>query len=178
MVKHVTFFHGGGTEADYEADAKLVDSLQLKLGPGYLIRYPLLPNDGTSDLGRRKQISAEISASHDDVIVVGHSLGASMVLACLSEMKIDKKVAAIFLLATPFWSGDEDWVEAFKLQPDFANNLSENTPYIYHGRDYDSAIHQLSVIEAKRWLIPRDSVGGNHSATISQLSPRPKALLI
>src|SRR3989337_302397 len=102
MVKHLIFFHGGGSEEDYEADAKLVASLKLQLGSGYSVHYPLLPDNGTPDLGRRKQISSEISASEDNVILVGHSLGASMLLACLSEMEIKKKIAGIFLLATPF----------------------------------------------------------------------------
>ena len=136
MAKHLIFFHGGGSEEDYEADAKLVASLKLELGSGYSIHHPLLPNDGTPDLGRRKQIPHEISASEDNVILVGHSLGASMLLACLSEVKIRKKIAGIFLLATPFWKGDEDWVEAFKLKPDFAKQLDKKIPlYFYHCRD-------------------------------------------
>jgi pimeloyl-ACP methyl ester carboxylesterase len=136
MVKYLIFFHGGGSEEDYEADAKLVASLKLKLGSGYSVHYPLLPNDGTPDFGRRKQISYAISAANDNVILVGHSLGASMLLACLAEIKIRKKIAGIFLLATPFWSGNEDWVEAFKLQPNFAKRLDQKTPlYFYHCRD-------------------------------------------
>ena len=37
MVKHLIFFHRGGSEEDYEADAKLVASLKLKLGSGYSV---------------------------------------------------------------------------------------------------------------------------------------------
>ena len=138
MVKHLIFFHGGGSEEDYEADAKLVASLKLKLGSEYSVHYPLLTDDGTPDLGRRNQISHEISASEDNVILVGHSLGASMLLACLSEIRIRKKIAGIFLLATPFWNGDEDWVEPFQLRPNFATKLDKSTPlYFYQCRDDD-----------------------------------------
>jgi hypothetical protein len=70
MVKYLIFFHGGGSEEDYEADAKLVSSLKLTLGAEYSVHYPLLPNDGTPDLGRRKQISQEISSSEDNIILV------------------------------------------------------------------------------------------------------------
>jgi uncharacterized protein len=136
MTKQIIFFHGGDSEGDYEADAKLVDSLKAKLGSGYSIHYPLLVNDGTPDLGRRKQISHEISVSADNVILVGHSFGGSMLLACLSELKITKKIAGVFLLAPPFWQGDEDWVQAFKLQPDFAKRLNKKIPlHFYHCRD-------------------------------------------
>ncbi|MBA4058646.1 MAG: alpha/beta hydrolase [Marivirga sp.] len=136
MAKQVIFFHGGDSEADYEADMKLVDSLKAKLGSGYSIHYPLLVNDGTPDLGRRKQISHEISVSADNVILVGHSFGGSMLLACLSELKITKKIAAVFLLAPPFWQGNEDWVQPFKLQADFAKHLNKKIPlHFYHCRD-------------------------------------------
>jgi uncharacterized protein len=138
MTKQLIFFHGGSADEDYAADAKLVASLKLKLGAGYSIHYPLLSNDGTPDLGRRRQISHEISASEDNVILVGHSFGASMLLACLSEIKFQKKIAGVFLLAPPFWKGDEDWVQAFKLLPNFAQQLDKNIPlYFYHCLDDD-----------------------------------------
>jgi predicted alpha/beta hydrolase family esterase len=136
MGKHLVFFQGGGSDEDHEADGKLVASLKSKLGSGYSVHYPLLPNDGTPDLGRRTQIGYEISVGEDNVILVAHSLGASMLLACLSETEVTKKIAGIFLLATPFWSGDEDWVKAFKLQPGFAKHLDKKIPLnLYHCRD-------------------------------------------
>jgi predicted alpha/beta hydrolase family esterase len=165
MTKHLIFFHGGGSEEDYEADSKLVTSLKLKLGSEYSVHYPLLPNNGTPDLGRRKQISQEISASEDNVILVGHSLGASMLLACLSEIKIRKQIAGIFLLATPFWKGDEDWVEAFKLQPDFAKQLDQKIPlFFYHCRDDEEIpFDHLSIYKQQLpWASFREiSVGGH-----------------
>ena len=165
MVKNLIFFHGGGSEEDYEADGKLVSSLKSKLGSGYSVQYPLLPDNGTPDLGRRKQISHEIFASEDNVILVGHSLGASMLLACLSEIKIRKKIAGIFLLATPFWNGNEDWVEAFKLQRDFAKQLDKNTPlFFYHCRDDEEVpFGQLAVYKQQLpWASFREiSVGGH-----------------
>lgn len=165
MAKHLIFFHGGGSEEDYEADAKLVVSLKLKLCVGFSIHYPLLPNDGAPDLGRRKQISHEISSSEDNVILVGHSLGASMLLACLSEIPIRKKIAGIFLLATPFWSGNEDWVEAFKMQPDFATRLDRKTPlYFYHCHDDEEVPfgHLAIYRQQLPWASFREiSVGGH-----------------
>jgi predicted alpha/beta hydrolase family esterase len=165
MAKHLIFFHGGGSEEDYEADAKLVASLKLKLGAEYSVHYPLLPNDGTPDLGRRKQISDEISASEDNAILVGHSLGASMLLACLSEIRVTKKIAGIFLLATPFWSGNEEWVEAFKLQPGFAKQLDKKTPlHFYHCRDDEEVpFGQMAIYKQQLpWASFREiSVGGH-----------------
>ena len=164
MVRHLIFFHGG-SEEDYEADAKLVASLKLKLGSGYSVHYPLLPNDGTPDFGRRKQISHEISASEENVILVGHSLGASMLLVCLSESKIRKNIAGIFLLATPFWKGNEDWVEAFKLKPDFAKQLDKKIPlFFYHCHDDDEVpFGHLAVYKQQLpWASFREIPVGGH----------------
>ncbi|SKB71105.1 alpha/beta fold hydrolase [Dyadobacter psychrophilus] len=133
MQKQITFFHGGGSQEDYSADEKLVASLRRELGSEYTVHYPFLPNDGSPDLGRREQIGRAILSGENGVILVGHSLGASMLLAYLSENAITKNIGGIFLLAAPFWQGDEDWVEAFKLRPDFAGNIDKKIPlFFYH----------------------------------------------
>ncbi|MCF2489251.1 alpha/beta hydrolase [Dyadobacter sp. CY347] len=136
MANQVIFFHGGGSREDFQADQKLVESLENALGPDYVVHYPFLPNDGTPDLGRRRQISQAILGSEEGVILVAHSLGASMLLASLSEFEIKHQIAGIFLIATPFWEGSEDWVEPFKLRPDFAEKLDQKVPlFFYHCRD-------------------------------------------
>ena len=165
MEKQIIFFHGGGSREDYDADEKLVASLKLKLGPGYSVHYPFLPDTGSPDLGRRGQISHEISTGADNIILVGHSLGASMLLACLSETEIKKNIEGIFLLATPFWHGDDDWVEAFKLQPDFAKRINKKTPlFFYHCRDDKEApFDHLAVYKQELpWASFREIPAGGH----------------
>jgi predicted alpha/beta hydrolase family esterase len=165
MVKNIIFFHGGAAEADYEADAKLVSSLKLNLDVGYSVHYPFLPNKGTPDLGRREQINNEISAGLDGVILVAHSLGASMLLACFSEFKITKEIAGIFLIATPFWEGDEAWVKAFKLQQDFAEKLDKNIPlFFYHCRDDEEVpFSHMDIYKRKLpWATFREIAVGGH----------------
>jgi pimeloyl-ACP methyl ester carboxylesterase len=165
MKKTVIFFHGGGSREDYDADEKLVASLKINLGPDYLVHYPFLPDDGSRDLGRREQITHEILASQEGVILAGHSLGASMLLACLSEREINKKIGGIFLLATPFWSGTEDWVEAFKLRPDFAARIDTKTPlYFYHCKD-DEVVpfdHLAIYKQELPWARFRETLSGGH----------------
>ena len=136
MANRVTFFHGGGSQEDYDADEKLVASLKSELGAGYTVHYPFLPDNGSPDLGRREQIIHEISVGGENVVLVGHSLGASMLLACISEFEVKNKIKGIFLIATPFWQGEDDWVEAFKLQPDFAEKVNTEIPlFFYHCQD-------------------------------------------
>jgi predicted alpha/beta hydrolase family esterase len=136
MNMHVLFIQGGGGEEDYAADAKLVASLHEGLGKSYLIHYPLLPDESEPDFGRKKQIGKEISLIKGEIILVAHSLGASMLLKYLSEIRIRKKIAGIFLISTPFWSGEQDWIQGLKLQKDFASKLPKNVPiFLYHSKD-------------------------------------------
>ena len=136
MNQHVLFIQGGGGKEDYEADAKLVTSLREALGKPYTVHYPHLANESSPDFGRVKQIGKEISLIHGEVILVGHSLGASMLLKYFSEKETKKKIIGIFLISTPFWSGNEEWKKGLKLHEDFPDKLPKNVPiFLYHCRD-------------------------------------------
>lgn len=67
---------------------------------------------------------------------MAHSLGASLLLKYLSETQVRKTIAGIFLIATPFWSGNEAWKQGLKLQANFGEKLPKNTPiFRYHCMD-------------------------------------------
>lgn len=135
MISEVLFIQGGG-EGGYEADAALVASLQAALGNTYVVDYPRIQtHEALPDFGWPKQIGELIQAKHDHVMLVAHSLGASMCLKYLLENNVEKVMAGIFLLATPFWSGTEDWVTGLKLKDDFAEALPKVPVYLYHCRD-------------------------------------------
>ncbi|MGV3527273.1 MAG: alpha/beta hydrolase [Flavisolibacter sp.] len=109
MKKHTLFIQGGG-ENGYEADKALVRSLQENLGKEYQVDYPRFESDETcADFGWIKQIREVINRMNDDLILVAHSFGASMTLKYLSENYTATKIQGVFLLATPFWSGNEEW---------------------------------------------------------------------
>lgn len=165
MKHQVLFFHGGAGQEDYEADAKLVDSLSSKLGAKYSIQYSQLPKEDAPDFGRRKQIGDAISLHDEGVILIGHSLGASMLLAYLSENKIEKKIEGIFLLATPFWNGDEDWVKPLKLRSDFATRLNQEIPlFFYHCRNDEEVpfTHFAMYRKSVPWASFREVAAGGH----------------
>jgi hypothetical protein len=138
IKQQVLFVHGGG-DGGYEADTKLVTSLQKALGPDYDIDYSeIYFDESASDFGWTQQIEEKMAGSKDDVILVGHSFGASMILKCLSENSGHKKMKGIFLIAPPFWSGNEEWKQGIKLQKDFADKLANQTPiFFYHCKDDD-----------------------------------------
>lgn len=136
MEKYVLFIQGGG-DGGYEADAMLVASLQAALGAAYKVHYPRMHTDeALPDFGWVQQINDEIVAVNGGVILVGHSLGASLLLKALSENQVHKMITGIFLVSTPFWSGDEEWKEGLKLREGFADQLPEAVPiFFYQSRD-------------------------------------------
>jgi predicted alpha/beta hydrolase family esterase len=136
MKKQLLFIQGGGDNG-YEADAALVDSLSQALGDAYEVTYPRLwADESASDFGWPGQIGEKISDIKGDVILVAHSVGASLLLKYLSEVKVSKKISGIFLLATPYWAGEEDWKKGLKLEEDFADKLPEGVPiFLYHSID-------------------------------------------
>jgi predicted alpha/beta hydrolase family esterase len=72
-------------------------------------------------------------------ILIGHSLGGSFLLKYLSEEKIERAIAGIFLLAIPYWGGDGwryEGYESIALRKDFASKLPRGAPiFLYHSRD-------------------------------------------
>jgi uncharacterized protein len=165
MNQHVLFIQGGAGKEDYEADAKLVTSLQETLGKRYMVNYPLLTNESSPDFGRTKQISKEISKIKDRIILVGHSLGASTLLKYLSENEVKKNIAGIFLISTPFWGGDEDWKQGLKLREDFPDKLPKNVPiFLYHCRDDEEVPFEHLSIYARKLpqATVREIASGGH----------------
>lgn len=136
MSRQVLFIQGGG-DSGYEADKALVVSLQNALGKGYVVHYPIINTDETApDFGWVDQIGGHIAAAKESIILVGHSFGASMIIKYLSEHITEKKMAGIFLMATPFWNGNEKWKEGLKLSATFAEKLNKEIPiFFYHCRD-------------------------------------------
>lgn len=127
MKKQILFIQSGGKNG-YETDKSLVASLQKEIGTDYNIQYPELEsNESLPDFGWTEQISKQIAEMKGAFFLVGHSLGASMILKYLTEKTVNKNIKAIFLAATPFWSGNEDWKQGLKLK----ENLSINYLIIF-----------------------------------------------
>lgn len=154
MSKNVLFIHGAG-DGGYDADAILATSLQNDLGKDYEVHFPKMSQDETeSFFGSQwpKQIGKEISSIKGEVILVGHSLGASMLLKYLSENRIRKQIAGVFLAAPPFWSGDDDWVKPLKLREDFYHHLPKDVPIFFYQCNDDEEVPSSHFERYKRDL--------------------------
>ncbi|NLE52993.1 MAG: hypothetical protein GX613_16470 [Chloroflexi bacterium] len=139
MTKHVLFIQGAG-EGAYEDDKALAASLQDALGPEYEIHYPAMLNeeDAPYELWKQ-QIETELGAMPEPVMLVGHSVGASVVIKGVGEMGIEKPIAGIFLIAGPFWGGDGWRYEGYE-ELELPEGISARLPkgasiFLYHCRD-------------------------------------------
>jgi uncharacterized protein len=137
VTHQILFIQGGGARA-YEADQQLVVSLRRALGTAYELLYPKMPHESEPDYRNWKtQIGKKLGHLKNGAILVGHSLGGSFLLKYLSDEKVEKAIAGIFLIATPYWGGD-GWrlgYEAVSLPKDFPSKLPSGTPiFFYHSR--------------------------------------------
>jgi thioesterase domain-containing protein len=95
MKKQVLFIHGAG-EGAYEADKKLAASLQQSLGPAYEVHCPAMPDEENAPYEQWKQhIGQEIATMQGPIMLVGHSVGASVLIKCMSEIEVQQPVAAV-----------------------------------------------------------------------------------
>ncbi len=157
-VIDVLFIQGGSTGA-YDADRPLADSLRDELGAGFEVRYPRMVDEDEPDVDAwGRQIDQELDAMPGDVVVVGHSIGASVVLKHLSERVPSERVRGLFLLATPSWGADDFWHwEACTLDPAATRRLTGRLPVaLYHAAD-DEAV-PFSHLARNHGLVPGASI--------------------
>ena len=136
-INQVLFVQGGGKETHDSWDNKLVASLKKELGAGYTIRYPRMPDEADPDpTAWKKALDRELRKLSDGVILVGHSLGAAILIDYLGDGNLERRPDGVFLIATPF-IGDRGW-PSDDLRPtrELASLLPDEAPlYLYHGRD-------------------------------------------
>lgn len=137
MKKKVLFIHCGGTQGPHEGSSDLVNYLREMLGDRYDVLYPKMPDpDHPEYVEWKKHLAMKIALLKDEVILVGHSLGGSVLLKYLSEETCHKSIAGLFLVAPPYW-GTENWeVEEYILQDNFQKKLPHiGRIFLYHSRN-------------------------------------------
>lgn len=96
MKTQVLFIQGGGAGTHAEWDNKLVDSLRRELGPGYDVRYPRMPNEADPGYAVWKAaLAEEMAGLADGAVVVGHSIGGTILINALAEATPKQKLAGI-----------------------------------------------------------------------------------
>jgi predicted alpha/beta hydrolase family esterase len=158
MPAEVLFVQGGGANVHDAWDRKLVDSLERGLGPNYRVRYPRMPNEADPRYETWKPVLvAELDSLDDGAILVGHSVGGTILLNLLAAQHVNFKPGALILIAAPFigkggWPSDE-----IKPRTDFAERLPAALPvFLYQGTDDE--VVPASHVRFHARLIPNATV--------------------
>lgn len=155
MKRHVLFIHGAG-EGAYQEDEKLAANLRHLLGSSFEVRYPEMEDEINAPYNIWvRQITKEL-ASMEDVILVGHSVGASVLIKFLCDHDLRKNITGVFLIATPFWGGNGGWTydgyEQLELPKQKDTNLQDKTPlFFYHSKDDEVVPLAHLALYAKRF---------------------------
>jgi len=135
MKRQILFIQGGG-EGAYRADAVLAASLTRELEGDCEVRYPEMPNEASPDYAAwKKQLVHELATLDGNIVLVGHSLGAAVLVKFLAENGAPSGTAGIFLIAAPF-VGKGGWEGDLRLPPSVGDRLPNHVPlHFYHGRE-------------------------------------------
>ena len=165
-MKDVLFVQGAGEDVHANWDSHLVESLRSELGPQYDVRYPRMPNEADPTMTSwRPVLERELASLRSGAVVVGHSVGGTLLIHVLADSAPTKRLDAIVLLAAPFigaggWTSDEIGSGA-----DLAARLPIAVPVLlYHGED--DTIVPVEHVERYAAAIPharvRRLVGRDH----------------
>lgn len=165
MTTHVVFIQGGG-EGAHDEDRALAASLQRRLGARYVVNFPKMPNEGAPEYAAwTPRITEEIARSDSDPVLVGHSVGAYMLVKYLSEEGAPKPPVGIFLIAPPYPGGDVNWQFAgFSLPPNVGALLPKTAKvFLYHSPDDETVpfAHMSLYAQAIPRAIVRATTGGH-----------------
>ena len=135
MRNQILFVQGGGEGVHDAWDDKLVRSLERELGEECAVLYPRMPDEADPHYSAWK--TALLSAFDDleeDAILIGHSLGGTILIHVLTEQRPARKLGAIALIAAPF-IGEGGW-QSDEIKPftEVAERVPGDVPvFIYHG---------------------------------------------
>ncbi len=141
MANEVLFVQGGGKAVHDEWDRKLVESLERQLGRDYTVRYPRMPNEADPHYAAWKAaLTREFATLDEGAIVVGHSIGGTILVRTLADAPPKRTLGGIFLVAAPF-VGEGGW-PSDELEPlsGVGAKLPRGTPvFLYHGTADETA---------------------------------------
>jgi predicted alpha/beta hydrolase family esterase len=138
MTAQVLFVQGAGEDTHDGWDHRLVESLERALGAGYRVRYPRMPKEEDPQYATWKPaLRRELDALDDGAILVGHSVGGTVLIHTLAEDPPRFEPGAIMLIAAPF-IGDGGWPsDDVPAGTDFGKRLASPV-FLYHGTDDDT----------------------------------------
>jgi predicted alpha/beta hydrolase family esterase len=154
MAQSVLVIHGAGKPRRRRGKVYWEPLLSDILGRGYRVLAPRMPRPEQPQYWTWARCIDELIRSTRGPVLVGHSLGASVILKYLAETLQRPALAGVFLVATPFWGSG---LPEFALPSDFGERLRDLAPiFLYHSRD-DTEV-SLEHLERYRRALPHATV--------------------
>jgi pimeloyl-ACP methyl ester carboxylesterase len=176
QARQILFVQGGGAGAHDEWDEKLVQSLRGELGRGYEVRYPRMPDEGDPSYARwSAAIRRELADLDEGAVVVGHSVGGTILINALAE-RPPRGVRAIVLIAAPF-VGEGGWPSIeFGPRDDLGARLPPGVRvHVFHGLEDETAppshadLYGLAIPQAHVLKLPgRDHQLNNNLSEVAE----------
>lgn len=166
MSYEILFIQGAGNVTIAEEQV-IVDALKSNLGNAFTVIYPHMPDaDYPAYSAWDNVLTTNLKNLSGKVILLGHSLGASIILKHFSMVPVPEQVIGMILLGPPYWK-DQDWdISEYVIADDFLANLSQlKHVYFYYSLDDEVIPHRH--LESYQQLMPqanwRISSGVDHS---------------
>lgn len=167
MTTHtpIVLIHSAGPQGSLEGSDYLLRYLRTSLPEGYQVVFPDMPHpDNPSYVSWRKHLRNVLRQAPDNTILIGHSLGGSVLLKYLAEEQPDRPFGGLFLIAAPYW-GMDNWDVAEYAMPTQPLDL-RGVPavYLYHSK-HDTVVPVQHLLTYQRQLpqaIVRTITGEEH----------------
>ncbi len=137
MTKRILFLHSAGPQGPGEGSTRLVNYIRQSLSETHKLICPVMPHpEKPSYDAWKRQLERQLDIIDDEIILLGHSLGGSVLLKYFSEMPYQKPISGLFIIASPFW-GEKNWkLDEYTLKENFAAHLiSIPQIFLYHSSD-------------------------------------------
>ena len=132
----VRFIEGAGSMHEPEGRGRLAALLARELGTDCGLIAPEMPDaDNPHYQPWRDRIEQELTAIDQDVILVGHSFGGSVLLKYLAEGSDRRPVRGLFLVSVPNWGPDGWAYDEFAAPEDAGSRLPPMKIFLYHSLD-------------------------------------------
>ncbi len=161
------FIHSAGRQKGSKSSTPLLNYLKEQLSDSIEIVHPKMPFPEAPESSLwLDRIDSEIHRHDCDWILVGHSLGGSVLLKYLSERLLENNIRGLFLIASPYWGADENWQwDDFELDELFHLKLPAiREIHLYHSIDDEVVPATHMEVYASRFYDPkvRFFKGQNH----------------
>ncbi len=161
-MRQLLFIQGGGAGAHDDWDDKLVASLERELADEWEVRFPRMPDeDDPSYAAWGVSIRRELARLDAGAVVVGHSVGGTLLVRTLVDQPPHLELGVIVLISAPYvgsggWPGEE-----FELPSDLGARLPQDVRvHVFHGLDdrtvpsSHAQLYTRSIGQAQLHLLP------------------------